>query len=311
MTNRFRILCKGKIAEGFEREQVIEAASRRLKAPRPHIERLFSGKASILKKDLSKEQGERYVQELARIGLIVHLRPMPEETPPSAAAQPASQPASQPFPDLESGIGEADSDFPSLPANATVSFAQSADLEKTEIASADAIARYLQDDPAQAPTLIVPRTQVAARLQQEQAASDPASAPTLIVPRRAADTPTVIVTRPQIEPARDAERTLIGNPDALEHYFRGHEARNDAPPAPAGEDMSARQPHRPRRPLMIDQAKAGKPVAPRQPMQLPEKPVEPPPPPPSAVEAYRGHLRVLVLILIGVALAGFFVILNR
>lgn len=303
MTNRFRVLCKGRIAEGFEREQVIEAATRRLKAPRAQIERLFSGKASILKKDLSKEQGERYVQELARIGLVVHLRPMPEEN---------SQPAAQPFPDLGSDTGDADSDFPTLPANATVSFAQSVDLEKTEIASADAIARYLQDDPAQAPTLIVPRTHVAARLQQEQAASDPASAPTLIVPRRAADTPTVIVTRPKIEPAGDAERTLIGNPDALEHYFRGHEARNETPPAPAGEDMSARQPHRPRRPLMIDQAKAGQaPISARQPMQLPEKPVEPPPPPPSAVEAYRGHLRVLVLILIGVALAGFFVILNR
>jgi hypothetical protein len=303
MTNRFRVLCKGRIAEGFEREQVIEAAIRRLKAPRAQIERLFSGKPSVLKKDLSKEQGERYVQELARIGLIVHLRPMPEETAQSAA---------HPFPDLgDNEALEAESDFPSLPANATVSFAQSADLEKTEVASADAIARYLQDDPAQAPTVIVPRTQVASRLQQAQAISDPASAPTLIVPRRPADTPTVIVTRPQVDAPKDAERTLIGNPDALESYFRGHESRGEASPAPAGEDMSARQPHRPRRPLMIDQAKAGKPVAPRQPMQLPEKPVEPPPPPPSTVEAYRGHLRILVLILIGVALAGFFVILNR
>lgn len=205
METEYRVVFAGTVLEGFDPEVVKHAASSRLKASPEQVERLFSGRTAVLKKGLNSEMGARYVVELTRIGMQVKL----EATILTAAASPAIQPPAPPRP------------------------APSSDLEKTQIATPDALARYLNDEPdlSSAPTLVVPRARVQ-ELSRPAHAQDQSSAPTEIVPRdRQAEVrrkmeaaqaaaedpssaPTLIVPRDQLsETRRHLEQALAAQGD--------------------------------------------------------------------------------------------------
>ncbi|GAB2880941.1 hypothetical protein GCM10027046_06410 [Uliginosibacterium flavum] len=181
MASEYRVIFAGAVLEGFALEAVKQTAGGRLKASPQQVDRLFSGRNAVLKKGLSREMGERYIAELRRIGMMVELDIQQPEAP--ALASPAiAAPVAPPAQAL------AVTRYPAAIA--------SNDLEKTQIANPDALARYLRDevDPSNAPTLIVPRTQVAAMTRQAATEQDPSSMPTFVVPRSQLDE-----TRRQIE----------------------------------------------------------------------------------------------------------------
>ncbi|MDP5239574.1 hypothetical protein Q9Q94_08535 [Uliginosibacterium sp. 31-16] len=205
METEYRVVFAGVVLEGFDPEVVKHAASSRLKASPEQLERLFSGRTAVLKKGLNSETGARYVAELTRLGMQVKL----EATILTTAASPVIQPPAPPRP------------------------APSSDLEKTQVATPDALARYLNDEPdlSNAPTLVVPRTRVQ-ELSRPAHAQDPSSAPTEIVPRdRQAEirrkmeaaqaaaedpssAPTLIVPRDQLtETRRHLEQALAAQGD--------------------------------------------------------------------------------------------------
>lgn len=125
-----RIVFRGEIIEGFDAEEVKLSAKSRLNASSSQIEQLFSGGPAILKKGLDAVSGARYLALLAHIGMRASLEPQ------SAEASPAPEPQSPP-------------PAPPPPASqATVAF----DAERTQLAGAADLARYLSDAPAPAST---------------------------------------------------------------------------------------------------------------------------------------------------------------
>ncbi|MDO6385507.1 hypothetical protein [Uliginosibacterium sp. 31-12] len=224
MASEYRVVFKGEILDGFDPEAVRIKASAKLKASPEQVERLFSGRSSVLKKGIAADVAERYVKELGKIGMRVKLEAVAE-----AARTPPPTPVVQAF----------------------------SDLEKTQLADPLALSRYLQgeQDAASAPTVIVTPAQ-----QQEVldavASMGAANAPTLIVTPAlragllaehapsAADMPTVIVNpapggstpgmvvreEKTSPPRHDPERTLIANPAALDAYFK---TESSAQPAAA------------------------------------------------------------------------------
>lgn len=78
----FKVVFWGRTLAGFEREAVMQAARRRLKAEPTHVQKMFSGAKAVLKRGVSAEAGSRYVVELARIGMQIDLE---VETAPAAA----------------------------------------------------------------------------------------------------------------------------------------------------------------------------------------------------------------------------------
>lgn len=191
MANEYRVVFKGKILEGFDPELVRSKAQVKLKTTPEQIARLFSGRQAVLKKGISAELGERYVQELRRIGMLVTIEAMPA-------------PAPQPTPALVSS-----------------------DLEKTQLADPQALARYLEEQPAPASAPFL-------------TSSAPASPP---APNSAAEMPSMIATPPeqkpvqfahQATPKHDPERTLIANPEALDAYFKSNTGAQPAALATGG-----------------------------------------------------------------------------
>lgn len=166
MATEYRVIFAGAVLAGFELDAVKQTAGARLKASPEQVNRLFSGCSAVLKKGLSHELGERYIAELRRIGMVVELvaevpaAPVMVIEPVTLAAQPAA-----------------------VPARHAAAIASN-DLEKTQIANPEALARYLRDDidPSSAPTLIVPRSQVT-EYSRQTGTQDPSSMPTFIVPR--------------------------------------------------------------------------------------------------------------------------------
>lgn len=222
MASEYRVIFAGAVLEGFALEAVKQTAGERLKASPQQVDRLFSGRNAVLKKGLSREMGERYVAELRRIGMMVELDIQQPEAP-AMASQAIAAPVAPPAQAL------AVTKHPAAIA--------SNDLEKTQIANPDALARYLRDevDPSNAPTLIVPRPQVAAMTRQAAAEQDPSSMPTFVVPRSQLDE-----TRRQIEQAlsdsadpANAPTLIVPRSQVAEAQRRAHEALADMDPANA------------------------------------------------------------------------------
>jgi hypothetical protein len=124
-----RIVFRGEIIEGFAAEEVKLSAQSRLSASLSQIEQLFSGRPAILKKDLDAVSGARYLALLAHIGMRASLEAQSAEASPEPEAQ-SPEPASP---------------IPASPASAAF------DAERTQLASAADLARYLSDAPAPAP----------------------------------------------------------------------------------------------------------------------------------------------------------------
>lgn len=251
METEYRVVFAGKSLDGFASEEVRKVASARLKASPEQIARIFSGKPAVLKKGLTEKSGAHYVTELRRIGMDVRLE---SNTPPSTMPTPKA---------------------PEAPG--------SNDLEKTQVATPDALARYLRDEPnmASAPTLVMPRAsqlaveknsqadiqtlvvtreaQDAVRQQIAQSlsamAANPSSAPTLIV-NKGSHTDLALppsfarlhATGPELQ--HDPERTLIANSGALEAYLAAN-------PIAPGASNQASATHQHESPHFIVQNPAG------------------------------------------------------
>lgn len=84
-----RVVFRGEIVDGFDRDAVKRVAAERLGASPAQIEQVFSGQPVVLKKGLDPVTGDRYVALLARIGMRATLLPMPTPpaTPPAALPQ--------------------------------------------------------------------------------------------------------------------------------------------------------------------------------------------------------------------------------
>ncbi|KAF7597802.1 MAG: hypothetical protein CGU28_16540 [Candidatus Dactylopiibacterium carminicum] len=234
-------------------------AARRLKASPEQIQQLFSGRAAVLKKGIGQELSERYIRELGRIGMIVHMQPMPAME--AVVIQPPENPLG-----VES-VGETD-DFPGLPP--IPGGFQTQSMEKTEIASADIVARCLRDDPLPAPAEPELQPEPPRQIFPEQReALSWATAPG--------------VERSQFPQPEPQPSPLPVAPESL----------------PEKEDQ---QLVRPRRSLLIYQAAKPEISLPAgQEVSMMAAP---------AVPGQHRHLRILLLLLLGVALAGIFVLLN-
>lgn len=171
MTGEYRVVFRGDIIEGFDPAAVRESASRKLKASEDQITRIFAARTAVLKKRVDRAIGERYVAELRNIGMNVQLEDIP------ATAEAACAPSVTPAP-------------PSPGAS---------DMEKTQLADANALAAYLNDAATHIPV--------------------PVAAP-------------ATTQGPEVDAVHAG--TWIGSPDALNQYVEVADAQLAAPdPAPA------------------------------------------------------------------------------
>ncbi|MDQ7989423.1 MAG: hypothetical protein REI09_07285 [Candidatus Dactylopiibacterium sp.] len=85
MTDEYKVVFSGRIVPGFDTTQVRAQAAIRLKASPEVIERLFSGRAAVLKKGVTQALGQRYVAELRAIGMEVQCEPTTPPAPPAPA----------------------------------------------------------------------------------------------------------------------------------------------------------------------------------------------------------------------------------
>lgn len=118
-----RIVFRGEVIEGFDAEEVKLSAKSRLNASLNQIEQLFSGRPAILKKNLDAVSGARYLALLAHIGMRASLEQQSTEAKPE----------------------------PQTPAQAT---AAPFDPERTQLAGAAELSRYINDAPPPAPAAV-------------------------------------------------------------------------------------------------------------------------------------------------------------
>ncbi|GAA5159684.1 hypothetical protein GCM10025770_06380 [Viridibacterium curvum] len=244
MAAQFRILFAGAILEGFELAAVKVAAGDKLKANPAQVDRLFSGKRAVLKKNLPDDKAQQYFRVLRRIGMDVtleqeesqelELEPIQldlmaptaetaQETPPENY-DPEKTLLSNPA--LAAGLLDTPSrdarasldDLPSLDPDSQVSTVASSSHEATMIVSPkQAIELMPQQSPQESPsihdeaTLIVSRDDAArmrAQLQAAATAHSTSDEATLIVsPSDAAK----LIAQQKAPAASPHEATMIVN----------------------------------------------------------------------------------------------------
>ncbi len=92
MSQRVRIVFRGEIIAGEAEAAVKQRAAQLFKASPEQIERIFSGRPVVLRKDLSAEEGARYRERLEKAGIRVYVEEMKEKnvaSPSSGHASPA------------------------------------------------------------------------------------------------------------------------------------------------------------------------------------------------------------------------------
>lgn len=86
MESPVQLVFFGEVLRGFQREDVQRELTRLLKLDERRQRRLFSGKRTVLKRSLAREDAERYARRLARAGALVHVEPMAAPHAASAVA---------------------------------------------------------------------------------------------------------------------------------------------------------------------------------------------------------------------------------
>lgn len=86
MDARAQLVFRGETEPGHDRATVQRALAQALKLDGPQVEALFSGTRAILKQSLPLADALRYARQLARIGALVHVEPMPADEAASAVA---------------------------------------------------------------------------------------------------------------------------------------------------------------------------------------------------------------------------------
>lgn len=86
-----KIVFTGETLDGHYIEDVRRAAEKRLGMSPSELDLVFSGKRVVLKRGLSEEEADRYIRELAKLGM--HVVRAPQSTPLQSAALHATQDA--------------------------------------------------------------------------------------------------------------------------------------------------------------------------------------------------------------------------
>jgi len=92
MTARFDVLFAGQLLEGRDASTVRLNLGRLFKADEATLDKLFSGKPQILKRDADEATARKYQQALATAGALALLRPCAGSAPAAAPAPAASAP---------------------------------------------------------------------------------------------------------------------------------------------------------------------------------------------------------------------------
>jgi uncharacterized membrane protein YjgN (DUF898 family) len=102
------VLFRGRIVEGFDREQVKTTFGRLFKLDQGKLDALFSQGKVVLKKSVSKEEASRIASKLRGIGMLVELRPLANEGVPKTAPTPVIERKPIPkLPPLKENSGKA------------------------------------------------------------------------------------------------------------------------------------------------------------------------------------------------------------
>ena len=98
MAEKFNLVFEGKIAPGQEEDAVKSALMKLLKTDDGGVERLFSGSAVTIKKDLKQATAVKFQQAFETTGAICTLVPQEGGAPDVPAEDPAGPPALPPQP---------------------------------------------------------------------------------------------------------------------------------------------------------------------------------------------------------------------
>ncbi len=85
MTDRFRVVLAGRILPGHDPAVVRESVAQAFRLDAAGLDKFFSGRAVVVRRDASAEEAERLVAHIRRLGLAAMAQPLP-------AAQPAVPP---------------------------------------------------------------------------------------------------------------------------------------------------------------------------------------------------------------------------
>lgn len=92
MDQRYRLVFRGELRQGFLAEDVHRALADQLKLDAARLARLFSGQRIVLKRDVDEERAHRYIRQFAQMGAVLHLEA------DAAPAAPAAQSSAPPTP---------------------------------------------------------------------------------------------------------------------------------------------------------------------------------------------------------------------
>ncbi|MCL2830374.1 MAG: DUF805 domain-containing protein [Betaproteobacteria bacterium] len=98
MSRKVRIVFRGEIIAGEVEAQVKQRAAQLFKVSPEQVEKLFSGKPIVLRKELPEEEGPRYRKRLEQAGMHVYIEEI-EEASSSSSPSPIEAPRSDPLPD--------------------------------------------------------------------------------------------------------------------------------------------------------------------------------------------------------------------
>ena len=85
MSTPVQLVFRGEVLTGFRLEDVQRELGRVLQADEARLKALFSGRRTVLKRDLAATEAQRYVKRLAAMGAQVHVEPMAPPSPAPAA----------------------------------------------------------------------------------------------------------------------------------------------------------------------------------------------------------------------------------
>ena len=79
MSRHYRLVFRGKYLPGFVPDDVHGSVAILLSAPADKVQALLSATPAVIKRNVEIEQGNRYLEALAEIGLITHLELLTDE----------------------------------------------------------------------------------------------------------------------------------------------------------------------------------------------------------------------------------------
>lgn len=79
MSRHYRLVFRGKYLPGLSPEDVHANVAELFRAPVERVRELLSSLPAVIKQDIDIEQGNRYLEAMAEVGLITHLELVTDE----------------------------------------------------------------------------------------------------------------------------------------------------------------------------------------------------------------------------------------